>query len=838
MPVTTAQKGTSNGSLLALLGHVGILGSIAEMLDVQTLQTVISNIDDFCRSVPMTVVETVLKELFGQRWRLYYDAYVSFVHEHNLDTSQQNSRIRRLDVWPHITREHPWGLGYDLSIPPEVAMTNGYVVATAIKTLDSIAQNCKDYDYSFIPGEPSKCDIYRISFVENGRLIWIKYCPEMYDYDKDLDILNDKINLSSLKNSWKYSRLEGQVLLRNDEPARVMVALNGAQELRPKEVVGFQYELWDLGAEPHPRCLWSSLWNAVFRMQYLDVSQHIFPLTTFRLQQCDGFLIPSMKGFYNSFFVDLVDEQEEWSYFDHGEFQGPVRFVKCVSTVAVIDLLRLEHMDFHGIKKLTVPRLSNDSKYLAAVVSKSDGDSSPLYAVIWRVALPRPTLVWENGVEISCTDCYFFIDQKWLIIACMTHGVQAYPLTSPNPRAIELTQLLPSWEDDDIWLKMCGLDGNVLYCYVPSTKSYRFIKLSESKKREWTALPVYLSPDRPVSATLDATTALGFKAYSYVHEVGKRYCLSTTGDLFDLGSAQMDAGTITLRCMDMKSLKVLAIGESPINALTVAACYDSHEADPVLMLTLLGPLREEHRLTTWDTPILYKDVGLAIFSPDAMKIFVWSFIKDTGWILLIKRRPGSRPSRFYIRQLPRFNFSSSSDDAIDDWPVLRWPVFLAEDMIAIVSQNIDTDEYDPEDEVAFYKNAKSTVMMIRIDHDTYQLECSSIGPPGVENFNKDGKRVYFPRWIDVLQEKPRELDFCSSITYIGTRAALSPSHRFLLYPSDRDLETESVPLVELHDLVSPAQKPPADFRRSWISFAHSLRLRRDYRRVNIYRADP
>lgn len=847
-------KPKSDNSSLVLLRRAGVLGIISEMLDLQTLETVIYHIDEFCRSITMALVERTLKELFGSRWRQYYDAYVCYAYEDSDSTKQDlvsREPCSNLDSSRGAAvKPLPWGLGYELCFPPETLMINGCVVLTAIKTLNSIAQNCKNYDYSFIPGEPSECGINRVSFIENGRLVWIEYRPESYDWRNsgfDLDILNLEHNFSSDAHCSQYARLDGQIPLQDSAPAREAVALVGTQETYPTKVHGFQYELWDIGADPHPRCLWSSLWTAIFSKSRLNVSDRVFPLTTFELEHFDGLLIPSMRGVQDPF-DDVVDLQTERSCFRHGQSQGPIRFVKCVSSFAVIDLIRLEPMQFHGVCRLQNSRLSRGSEYVGAVARvKAENGEVGDYLAIWRPTLPKPSLVWENGVKLLCDRCDWFIEHDWLIVACSSHGNRAYCLTSPMPNATDVTSLVPARPSgEDLVFRVCGADQNVIFCELPKRKSYWFIKFRERNRGEWSALPIYLT-SHPSAKTPPGATVLGFNACSHIHKVGTRYCLNTSGDLFGLDLVDVPSADkrISVEPVDTKRLKVLAIWESPVSGEAIIGCYDADGAEPILILMSIDPLGEQRLLTTSDEPIRYQDVLLTKFSPDGSKLFVQSRDKELGgWIITITKNPTGLEHALRIYKLPRLVFAAKDRRATKAWPELIQPVFVAKNTIAIIRKSIGDDDYEPENDDSAtsttYEMFDSRVILVRIDDNGSDICCSSIGSSAHDERDGEyfgGSRRYYPRWVDVLQESPRAESEYGSITYDGLRAALSPGHRFLLYSAERDSEHCAMPQIEMCDLKAGARKRPNDVRRSWNSFSYCLRLRKDFRRDPTYWAD-
>lgn len=825
-----------HGSRLTVLSQAGVLSAVSEMLDAQTLQTVISHVDEFCRSIPMCVVERTLRELFGCRWKHYYDSYVS----HTLLEKNADSDI------------HPWGLGYDFHFPQEPCMINGHVVLAALQTLNSIAQRCQDYNYSFIPGEPSECGINRVSFLENGRLIWIQYYPKSYDYTSDGDY--DFFNLED-DSPQAQARRDGQVLLRDDEPALAMLVHFGAQEAQPKKIRGFQHELWDVGAQPHPRCLWSSMWEAIFPTSTINVCNRVVPLTTFFLELFDGFLLPSMKGFGINFNQDIINTRLDTfgvGCFMHNQSPNPLRFVKCSSTFAVVDLLHLEQMQFRGVKKLEWPRLSYDSNYLGAIarINVQHGEVVS-YLAIWHVALPRPYLIWKKGIKLLCCSCYWFIDRDWLIAICRGHGTRAYHLGLPSPRAIELTRFVPYSVKGAIVLKFCGVNSDILACDLPATRSFSFIKLSEYKKGKWKAQPLSIPLDsRTLSIPLNSrplteshTASRGCNVSSYIHKIGTRYCLGTMGDLFDLGKADVsrdptDDSGIILEPINPKPLRIVAIWEAPEGEQAITVCYDDRKTVPVLIFWLFTALGQHRQLTTSGISIRYQDVKLVVFSPDGDKVFVCPHNDQIGgWLVIIKSTYGKMQPEVCVKSVPRLSFSAKTMPT-NQRPIhaceVRFPFFLSKDTVAIVRNNCKGKGLVQvgAQTIPSYNLVDSKIVLVRIDEATLELECSDIGVP--VQHGPEARRLYSRRWIDVLLEKTRDLAYCQSITCVGLRTALSPGHRFLLYQGERDSRLQVLPQVELCDLCSPRRTLPKDFRRSWYAFFYALKLRRDYLRVSKY----
>lgn len=834
-----SQNAHNHGTKLLTLQQAGILGTIAEMLDDQTLLTVVYHVDEFCRSIPMSVVKKTLKQLFGDRWLLFLDSYISWMREICAAKDTYNvaaNKVCRDRVLDNRTCPPfgPWGLGYDLEIAPEVPMANGYALIAALRTLNSIALNCENYDRSFIPAEPKECSINRIWFLENGRLVWIQYHSKADGYYNNVnrDMFNDETNYE--RNWSTLARLDGQVHLRDDVTAHTMINSAGCQEACPKEVGPFENELWDIGERAHPRCLWSSLWNAAFPTTRLEVRDHIFPVTTFRRKYCDEFVIPSMKGFNISFFDYIDKRQAESGFFYNDPSPMPLRFVKCTSTLSVIDLLHLQTMHFRGTNKLRSSRLSNGSKYLGALAHPEHGG---IYLAIWRVTLPVPLLVWENGLRLSCDNCYWFIDEDWLITTCYEHGTRAYPLTSSIPRVIELTPFIPHLTGTDSFLKVCGRDNNILVCDSVGAKSCWVIKLEQDKQGVWRVVRLRISSDASAPVN-QITPTLGFGASNCIRKIGKRYCLTTTGDLFDLHVAEAvrpdtDKTTFLSR-KNQKGYSVLGLWESPVGQGAIIACCDSRAAEPMLELFSLNADGDhQQQLMAHGNPIRFKDIGLLVFSPDGKNLFVWSHNDETwGWLILLSdSSPGTLEPEAYIRKLSWFEFGNIGEHAS------KYPVFLTEDTIGIVNYKIFKSSSQAESRITYYNLVDTRIMLVRIDDKTLDLECSIVGPRSRRSINwRDYRRIHYPRWIDMLREKRTGLDYCASISYVGTRAGLSPGHRFLLYPAARDAELEAAPHIELCDLISQRQMRPMDVRQSWESFVYCLKLRKDYRRVTKYKA--
>lgn len=838
------QESASRNNVFVLLRKAGVLGIIAEMLDLQTLETAICQFDDICRSIPMIVVQRTLTELFGARWRAYYDAYVE---KQNREFERHGS-VPKKPCSPRCSEAssiepHPWGLGYQLYFPREPAMINGYVVMTAIRVLNSIARNCENYESSFLPGEPSECGINRVSFVENGRLVWIKYSPGSYKwikngYDLDLDAFNNEYNFEFFTDCEKTARLDGQVILQDNTFAQEAVATSAVpQETCPRDVSGFQNELWDLGASPHPCCLWSNLWEAMFPVSCLNIRGHVFPLTTFDLDCQHKVVLPSTENFFAGYNNDIdYSLQVDHSHFRATQLSDPLRFVKCADTLAVIDLLHLRPVEFHGVQKLWKARLSNGSKYLGAVVHLSDSETNEqtdIILAIWRVAVPLPLLVWKNGVKLLCRRCDWFIDQDWLVVACCEHGARSYRLMSSFPREIDLSPFVSFGSDESVFLKVCGMESNILACNSPETGSFWFLKLRESASGEWRPVPLYLPGNFPAKLSLGARS-LTLNASNYVYKVGKRYCQSVTGDLYDICSADIPLETtghdgIMVHKMDTMGLKVIAIWESP-SGHAVTACYNADTDEQILSLWSLSSLGRYRRLKISGEPIRYRDIKLAIFSPDGSMLFVRPHNEDLcGWLILINNEFRTSQPEFSIKKLPCLKITYA--DGSREVPELKYPVFVAKNTIAIVSRRYWGQNGPPHDAVG-------TIGLAQVDGNKLEIDCTGIGIPCyINSTNPENKRLYVKRWVDFLREKTRDLEYCSSISYAGKRAALSPGHRFLLYPAERDLTYPVVPQVELYDLMSEVRKRPNDFRGSPASFRYCLKVRRDFRRVPMYRAD-
>lgn len=842
-----SQNAKSRHSRCAFLQEcfeAGILSTITEMLDSQTLETVICHFDDICRSISMTVVKRTLTELFGARWRAYYGAYVSHVEKLNNDDKRhvsvprEPSNAQSSEMF--VLEYHPWGLGYQPCFPREPSMINGYVVMTAARALTCMARNCDNYDYSFIPGEPSKCDVDRVSFVENGRLVWIKYgqvSQTLSDGHFAADILNSEANFTSNASTQSYARLDGQILLREDPSALEAIRRDRFQEPYPKKTTDSENELWDIGADT-PRCLWSSLWTAGFSKTLSRVRGHIFPLRMFDPDFSRGFLLPSMKRIHVSFSAcaNIDVEYGEYSCFRDRALRGSLRFVECALTHAVIDLLHLVYMNFRGVSWLGRARLSNGSKYLGAVTQGR-------VLAVWRVAVPKPSLVWRDGVQLLCDSCDWFIDEDWVITACARDGIRAYNLTLSYRRPINLTPFVAPLDEDDeeIFMKVCGTNNDVIVCNSLCTKSLWFVKLVEYKKGSHRAVPLYLSPDWPTSVRLEARS-LGLGACSYIHSIGKRYFLTTTGDLFDLSLAHVsqditDDG-ITIERMVTKGLKVVALWESPDNDQALTACYDSHKAEPILTLWSLTSHGEQRQLAANDKEVIrFQDVGLLKFSPDGRMLFVWSRDETLGgWIILIRSRSGILGAEFSIRNLDALPFQDAERTS-QELPALAYPVFVTKHTVAMV-HCVEWREDEDLGGVACCDSMGFRVVLVRVDEATSELEYSYIGFPAhdrMDSVDWHAKRVYFPRLVDVIRDRTWGFDSIAGINFAGRSAALSPGHRFLLFPARRDFEHPVVPQIEMCDLTSKNREKAKDFRRSMASFLYCLKLRRDFKRVPMYR---
>lgn len=119
---------SSMGCLIQNLVNAQILGSVAELLDNETLLTVISHFSAFCTSITIETVERILRELVGCRWKLYYDTYVDHCNQ-ILSEVKSPGGPSADHIRPVNTKgRYLWGAGYNLEFPSSIRHINGFVV--------------------------------------------------------------------------------------------------------------------------------------------------------------------------------------------------------------------------------------------------------------------------------------------------------------------------------------------------------------------------------------------------------------------------------------------------------------------------------------------------------------------------------------------------------------------------------------------------------------------------------------------------------------------------------------------------------------------------------------
>lgn len=841
--------------------RAGLLGTVAESLDDETLLTVICNFASFCESISMVVVKRVLYELFGSQWRKYYEAYRVYCFRHGFRTRKTRQRGE------YKSDEHPWGAGYSLVIPLNPTHINGYATRIALETLDSIAANCQNFDCSFIPGEPRNCGVDRVWFAENGRLLWVKYHPwvvQPHYRSDDTNRAGSYIDGDSHKNL----RLDGQVVANPTDDNMDDWANRGPLN---QVFTHFGHEIWDLAGPSQPRCLWSSFpWvPSTYLNQDKDLTRAISltdvdPVKLSAREYC-GALVARLfePKLTNAFGVHHCVYDTMPAPYRPETIMRPVRFIQVPVPPRVVDMIHFEMLRFHGQPLLTRAQLSDDLTVLGALVfdlpvseeqilitefcaktPKKCPDQRRFTLALWTTCLPRAQLLWEDGIERLCTHCDWVIEKGWLIVHCRFDGTFAYSLESSVPKPIDITPLVGA--NHLPVLKICGLRKNILVCDGLSSQKIAIVEFTkQGASDEWTAAPIYLST-RLSKFPFKQLLCLKFLTPNYIQNVGDRYVTTTTGHVFDLDSIKTThhvqlshtCTTKTLRPMNYAdTLKVLALHEFVRGNSAITIEYLDDHPSPCLKLRLINSQTTRH-LSCYDaTTVSVAEVQLVKFSPSGHAVFVVPHdpIKG-GWIITFTSRSRAMETMHMTESYDfRILMVHSRGMPVDNTKLyIRHPHFLSSDIVAVVHRYVEKRDRYLRDREWFYFNDRQ-IEVVRFSETCAETDADCLGscingqddeslhglPPDI----RDRTRRVYKRWIDILQECPRDQEYRRSINWTGKRVTLSPGRRFLLYAVDRVPSIDALPHVEMRDLTWAGATNRTCLRRSLKSLYYTWLLR-------------
>lgn len=856
----------TSSTRLHILHKAGILAIVTEMLDDIALTNAIDAVPCLARSISRRVVRRTMVQLFGSMWQRYYDVCV---RHSTVATAPTNQKAKVIPT--HYDRSSLWGLGYELQLPEHSADLHAFLVKTTSETLNAMTSHCNDHDYSFVPGEPSQCGIEWIEFCENGRLLWIAYhsWEKRYCSREILDFLN---RTGSYYDSRKESplKLDGQVVIDDTVAKRTKIRLARNQIRIPKPVPDFGHELWDVGATPVPRCLWSTFWETgKGESQDGDAlpSSLARPVAVFARNEYDGFLLPTMRPFYchDPFYPHY--RRSPFLAFLGTRLSSSVRFIEFYQSFAVVDLLHLKRLDFMGYANLVAPRLSPDSTYLGAISSNAHGESTDNTAqhtlAVWRVALPRPVLVWPAGLPGLCTKCNWMIDSYWLVTHCAeSHGTNLYYLESKSPKAVVVTHLVGRHDPASMPLfRICGANGNVLICDSMSSRSFCLILLSQTGCGDWLATPLRLST-RPTSINLTKEEAklAGLETTRYIQRAGLRYFITITGELFDIGlsharqetctTTRVNANAKTLRPYFIRqNAQVLALYERAESDNAIAVVCDKHDPKALLGFWQFASTSKRELLCSRGYGVSKDDVKLVTFSPDGMNLFITPRKDErTGWVVTFTAKAfGVVPSGidYSVIEVPNCAPVVTPSERDSNWTYLLYPEFLAEGVV-VLHERCGAKLYHGLFEQLDHRYMCTNLIWV---HDRYvvvddiplgsviEQPCPSTGGNKTKAL-QNRLRSSYRRWIDVLQEERWNGQRRRSIFRAGPYTSLSPGKRILAYHANRIPEVNAPPHIELRDLAKPCNTPSTlGLRDSWKSFKYCLRLRKDYRRPIMQELD-
>lgn len=697
--------------------------------------------------------------------------------------------------------------------------------------------------------------------------MWIQYYSWARRFHREFD--DDTANRSgSYVDACDDTPLnvDGQLIL--DEKAFDNVTpLVANQHRHPPKIGDFGHELWDIARAPEPRCLWSSFWTSPAHLPVRKVLRsilaktYVFPVVISARDYCNGFILPKAKPILiGGGFVHYDDPC--WRIRGHCVTESclrPIRFFQTVSPSSIIDVLHFEQLLFHGRTEMSDAQLSRDFSYLGAIhiepqIGKPSEGTVACILVLWSVKLPRPQLLWDDGVTGLCSKCDWIIDKDWLVVHCIYHGTVVYSLKSSAPDPISITNLVCAHPFSVICV--CGVHNNVLVFDGLESPDFTIVKLTQTLSSKWVAEPIQLSTQYR-NFTVNESIRLHIETTNYIRFLGRRYMASCTGDLFDVdtmgctGPKRVTKTSVASRPMKIADplsyahdYDIVALHEvSTENA--IAACCSRDGVSSWLKLVLFtSGTKRELRPYKKSTRLPSVAVHFVTFSPDGRAAFIapTDYAKD-GWIITF--RPCCMtldPSKISDAQydyrvlevptLPQLTENSGN--------YLRHPTFLSNDMVVIVWRGIRGDIRSRKDGglwLHFDVHLRHTPLLRFSDDHVEPL--SNLGDTLIENVDelgglppeiKDRAKKSYKRWVNVLQESPRNSCYGQSIHWSGTRVAISPGQRFLLYAADRMPEISAVPHVEMRDLAKPAPSRFTPVRRSTASLTYCLRLRRDYLR--------
>lgn len=856
---------------LCQLQEAGVLTLVVDMLDDDTTNTVISRFECFRRSVSLKVVERALRQVFGERWMSYYDVYSNYssgvldIQSHGANTgfSSASGHVREGHAVDSRQVPNLWGLGYRLPLPCCRECVNGLAVQVVMNTVVSIANNCSKHEFSFIPGEPSEYDIRGIWSCENGRLLWIEYSLQSNRNDW---IYCDVMNTSGsfIDGNLTYLGLDGQNVVEGRFRGDNCISMARNQSKTPKIASGHGHEVWDLAGSPRPRCLWSSFQRTESSLTtkrysidgHKTSSTQEFGVRRFALDYYNDFMHP-MRPFRRTW---IKLSSSDWQRFpcEKNEFH---RFVTLENLYYVVDILHLDLIKFQDSAELLRPRLSYDGIYLGAIsrdmccLPINLQEDSGCTLAVWRVELPRPVLVWPQGIRGLCQRCEWIVDKDWLIIHCgLSHQTRAYSLKNAGlePEPIDVTRFVGKIVSNRPLFRVCGLNDNIVFYDDTPRSTFGFVRLEpKAGSRGWTATPLRLST-QSANFTKEEAESAGLNTTRYIRSVGKRYVLTTTGALFDLSKTgtsneQANGGKATLEPAPYaKGFQVMALFSQGQN--TIAVVHPCQDDMSTIRFWLLIPQGNKQLVHASTYPrIKWTSVQLITFGQDGNTAFITPRSHDAycgGWIVVFTKKLQDMAleatrSDYRILNVPKLTWrrNPEEDSAEEIW--VKIPVFGAKGTVMMHEVR-----GKPNDFGNLHAHSRTYVNdLIRFDAHSAQIDSEPLGR-SIENETTEpldekqaealsngvsmAKRLKkrYKRWIDVLMEEPRDREYCNSITETGEYVTLLPGRRFLAYIAHEVPEINAVQHVELCDLRRPLPNRHR-LRRSLNSFMYYVELRRE-----------
>lgn len=265
-----------------------------------------------------------------------------------------------------------------------------------------------------------------------------------------------------------------------------------------------------------------------------------------------------------------------------------------------------------------------------------------------------------------------------------------------------------------------------------------------------------------------------------------------------------------------------------------------------LDLLLLSPDVKRRLRRIRGPQISGKSVRGFFFSQDGSKLFATSRDENVGgWIVVLCSTCSLKlPDLYYVLKVPRLpRLLPATSEA--DYP-LEFPPVSTSKAEREISDNYEYVMHEPRfasKDTIVIRAARSSMLKGQRFIVFQRFSCNRV----VVRFNTERAWVEpelwdewtaptlesvltserYWRWVDNLQEKARDPEYCQSIEWRGNSAltAFSPGNRFMVYATPPIPQANALPHVEMRDLASPQRRQPKDFRRSWRSLEYCYKLR-------------